>query len=333
MENKISKICYNQKNWTKPSGSYGKSPDPKSYETKSGFGHEEWLFDKSKIINGYHYGFLQSLNLKGDKHVNKNYNIYVYTSYQRKKYLVGNIKKAICISKDKSSEIFHIYKKNGWLKEMSEQLKIAGINDKSFLNTQPMIFFNNKFKFKDVEYYKPFKEISDNDKNILTTRYKLLEKKFEFIFENTDDTSDEDYKEGKIKSTNKRRKHISCDIEYDPYHDKIQKSLKEILKKEYPTVLYESSRVDLKAKTKSNEWHYYEIKTDSPKISIRNALGQLMEYCYYPNTNKAKRLFIISDRAPDNETVVYLENIRKKFGLPIYYRFFDIEKKYLSKEY
>lgn len=71
IENKISKICWNSEGWKFPSGSKGKSVVSESYETKYGFGHEEWLFDKSRMIDGYHYAFLQPLNLKTDKHVAK----------------------------------------------------------------------------------------------------------------------------------------------------------------------------------------------------------------------------------------------------------------------
>ena len=30
-------------------------------EYKYGFGHEEWLFDIAKTINGYHYGHIQAV--------------------------------------------------------------------------------------------------------------------------------------------------------------------------------------------------------------------------------------------------------------------------------
>lgn len=38
--------------------------DIKSYEVTPGFGHEEWIFDFTKLIDGYKYSFLQALNTK-----------------------------------------------------------------------------------------------------------------------------------------------------------------------------------------------------------------------------------------------------------------------------
>jgi len=35
---------------------------------------------------------------------------------------------------------------------------------------------------------------------------------------------------------------------------------------------------------KEDLWHYFEIKTDSSKLSIRKALGQILEYAYWPSS-------------------------------------------------
>lgn len=56
----ICRIYWNDKNWIKPSGWNLKNTGD-SYEALNGFGHEEWLLDNSKEIDGYHYTFLQPL--------------------------------------------------------------------------------------------------------------------------------------------------------------------------------------------------------------------------------------------------------------------------------
>jgi len=120
--NKISRICWNTANWKFPSGSFGKSNSKSSYEFINGFGHEEWIFDKSKIIDGYHYSFLQSLNLKTNLHVGKNYNISLFAiNNLNKKYFIGVLKNVECISPEESGRIYNIYKSRGWLKEMRMQ--------------------------------------------------------------------------------------------------------------------------------------------------------------------------------------------------------------------
>lgn len=139
--------------------------------------------------------------------------------------------------------------------------------------------------------------------------------------------------EGKEKSIELRKRILPGSVEYDPYHDKIQRVLRRVLKKEYQVVLYENYRVDLKAKTDSNHWHFFEIKTCLPKQSIRIAIGQLMEYAYFPSKERASKLIVISDQEPDPDLQHYLIFIRQKFKLPIYYRYFLLETEFLSKEY
>lgn len=334
MENKISKICWNSEGWRFPSGSQGKSAASSSFEAENGYGHEEWLFDKARIVDRYHYAFLQPLNLKSDKHVGKTYNIFLYTVTDGVKYFAGKIKNADCISKAESRDIYKIYKQKGWLKEMAKEIEKAGANPKTFIKTSPDIFFNIKFKFEDVIRPEEVEELSDQDANITTTRYKLLSKSnnFKFVTEISDDEN-----AGKFKNTKRRNRTYKVDSSFDPYHDKLQNALCALLrnncKNEYKTVDIEKDRVDIKAKTHSDKWHYFEIKTDNPKLSIRNAFGQILEYSYWPDLERAEKLIIITDNAPDSDTKKYLAHIRRKFNLPIFYRFFNMESNVLSEDF
>ena len=127
------------------------------------------------------------------------------------------------------------------------------------------------------------------------------------------------------------------DSSFDPYHDKMQNAICSLLrnnyKDEYKTVVIEKGRVDIKAKTHFGKWHYFEIKTDCPKLSIRSALGQILEYSYWPDSEKAEKLIIISDNVPDSDTKKYLTHIRQKFNFPIFYRSFNMEANDLSEDF
>jgi len=333
MENKISKICWNSEGWKFPSGSQGKSAASTSFEAKYGYGHEEWLFDRSRIVNGYHYAFLQPLNLKSDKHVDKTYNIYLFTITGGIKYFIGQIKNSICISKAESSEIYKIYKQKGWLKEMVKEIERAGANPKTFTEISPNIFFNIKLKYEDASILEEIEELSEQDINITTTRYKLLPMSTNFKF--VEISGDED--EGKFKNTKRRNRTYKVDSSFDPYHDKLQNALyillKDNYKNEYKNIAVEKDRVDIKAKTHSDKWHYFEIKTDSPKLSIRNAFGQILEYSYWPESERAEKMIIVSDNAPDSDTKKYLAHIRRKFNLPIFYRHFNMDSNVLSNDF
>lgn len=333
-KNKLSKICWNTENWKFPSGSQGKSVSTEAYEADTGYGHEEWLLDKSKIVDGYHYAFLQPLNIKTDKHENEIYNISLFTiNNLNKQYFVGEIKNVECINTGESIRVFKIYKSKGWIEKMREDVERVGANYEKFSNTPPEIFFNIRFKFKDVMRPDELIEVAENDINITTNRYKLLPRKSEIIF-GTD--NEEDETEGNKKNTNKRRRVFNSDCEFDPYHDQMQNAIFELLKSadyNYKKVFIEKGRVDIKAKTQQGTWHYFELKTDNPKQSIRKALGQILEYAYFPNTEKAEKLIIIADEEPNENVIKYLDHIRDKFDLPISYRHFNIDTNELSDDY
>ncbi|PZR02193.1 MAG: hypothetical protein DI539_27855, partial [Flavobacterium psychrophilum] len=90
---RISRICWNDNGWIKPSGWKGKSTHPDSHEGIYGYGHEEWLCDISKVLDGFHYGFLESIRGSEDKAAGKKYNIELFSinGESGNRYAVGRI--------------------------------------------------------------------------------------------------------------------------------------------------------------------------------------------------------------------------------------------------
>lgn len=330
---KIARICWNTNGWKYPSGTEGKSLDRHSYERSNGFGHEEWLFDKSKEWNCYHYGFLQALKVDSGVHYGKHYDIWLYSirnSGQR--YIIGRIRNVICISKHESVDVYNYYKRKKWLMAMREQVKNVGSNLQALDSASADMRFNCKFRFSDVEKLDYFQEFSKSDTNIQTTRFKLLPKVSDFTYCEVDNEEDEEH----LKSTGVRKKVYKGETEYEPYHNIIQNEIYLLLrrsyKQEYRKVRIEKNWVDIEAKTHNDKYHYYEVKTDSPKNSIRQALGQIMEYAYWPDVMKAEKLIVVSDGKPDNDTIRYLKHLRSHFRIPFYYRYYNHRTKTLSDD-
>jgi len=334
--NKITRLSWNSYRWQRPSGPSGKSQNMDAYEAISGFGHEEWLLDKTAIINGFHYGFIQSLNIDSDKHVGGRYDITLFTiNNLGKKYEVGLLRNAECISGDESKEIYGKYVQNGWIAKMQRDLQIENADVHKFNETDPSRFFNIKFRFSDAIIHEEMPEIRKDDINITTNHFKLLPKKTpEVAYVILEETGSEG--DGNRKNTKKRKKLYNVECEYDPYHDEMQNALFDLLKsghEGYRQVKIEHGRVDIKAMSSVGEWHYFEIKTDGPKLCIRKALGQVMEYAYFPDFEYAKRLLIIGDTVPDAESIRYLQYIRDRFKLPVWFRAFDKNSRILSPEF
>lgn len=328
---KIARICWNTHDWKRPSGSEGKSQSGDSYEKNIGFGHEEWLLDDSRIYepDGYHYAFLQPMNVGSGKHVGKNYDIHLFTiSPFKQKVYIGCLRNAIGVSPEESEKVFQYYKEKGWVEEMTEEIHYIG---GTVTDIKPKWMFNVKFKFSDAELYYSNKPILTKD-SIKSHRYILMDKKQELVFE----TDNEE--KIKVLDTNSFVKTTEKgEVLVDPLHKKIQNAVVELIKDQYVHPYIESEleqddgqRVDIKGRFKeTGEWHYFEIKTDSAKKSIREALGQILEYAHYPHNNRATKLFIVGPQKPDDKDVQYMETLRNTYHIPIWFRWYSFEEKKL----
>ena len=325
---KIARICWNTRGWRTPSGREGKSQSEDSYENENGFGFEEWIWDDSRIYapDGYHYGFLQPMNVESGKHIGAVYDIHLYTiSPLKQKVYVGCLHHAVGVSPEESQKVYQYYTERGWIEAMKDEIRYAGGTVKDF---EPERFFNVKFKFPEATLNRSNMPILTPD-SIRSYRYILMDKENDFAIERDE--------EGTVKVLD-----TSCFIKttekgevlIDPLHKKIQNAVAKLLKKEYVHPYVETGlsdaggqRVDIRAIFKeTGEWHYFEIKTDSAKKSIRDALGQILEYAHYPNMKRATKLFIVGPDQPDDKDVAYMEFIRKTYGIPIWFRWYSFEQ-------
>lgn len=335
-QNKITRLSWNTNAWRSPSGWIGKSRSESTHEGRHGFGFEEWLFDFSKTINGYQYGFIRGFETKKQKHAGKVYNVHLYSQNNLGQYFyIGHIKQLQGISRYDSELIYEEYKSRNWLLEMEKTLAEVEADVPKFRAIDPGLFCNVRFKAVDVAQLSEMEELSDLDGNVTTDRFKLLDYKGTIAVEVEPILDEED--QGKFKNTEPRKRTFNGEQVYDPYHDRMQNEIVEHLRSEpkygYKKVYIEKSRVDVKAVNILGEWDYFEIKTNSPKRCIREALGQVMEYAYYPSLERAKNIIIVGDTAPDLSTIQYLDYLRERFSLPLSYRFFDWTNGTLSKDF
>lgn len=321
-QERIARICWNSLEWKRPSGRIGKSKSKGSYEKISGWGHEEWLLDETKLVDGYHYAFLEQLNGK-DCYEGKEYDIHLFTITPDNTWVyIGLIKDVVVLNDEEIKQVVLQYQKRGWLKEMKKDIINAGGDTTDF---NPYLLFNMKFKLSNAK-------INYSNKPILKPhsighRYNLMYKREDFAFIrnskgriNTLDTS-------KVVRNSKSGK-----IEIDPIHKKIQNAVFRILSPFYEDLSMEEEdefghRIDIKGKLKeSGELDFFEVKTSSAKNSIREALGQILEYAHYPSENRADKLYIIGCIKPDGNDMAYLEFLRKQYKLPIWFRWYSFEE-------
>jgi hypothetical protein len=157
---------------------------------------------------------------------------------------------------------------------------------------------------------------------------------FEFESGQDDESIDEEFS---LTSNYVREKR---EVEIKLLHKQISRSLTKYLvsiygsinvRAEHP-VRSSQKRIDLLVRTKC-QYYFYEIKTYlSIKTSIREALGQLLEYTFDIGVVQPVEMIIISHIPADDSIVKYMEFLRESYKMPLYYQCFDIKTFFLSEK-
>ena len=79
-------------------------------------------------------------------------------------------------------------------------------------------------------------------------------------------------------------------------------------------------RIDAVVRT-ADGYIFYEIKVGlSLQSCIRVAVGQLLEYSYWPGSQRAHSLVIVGEARLDTEGHAYIEALQKNLNIPISYQ-------------
>lgn len=330
---KIARICWNSNGWITPSGRLGKSVNKESYEYQNGYGHEEWLLDTTKLIDGYHYGYIQAIGKHRDTYLDQVFDVSLYSinSDTKQRWWLGEIKNLEVISAKESAKVYKVYKKNGWYKEMISQLKQVGANIDEFKNfVTPDIFSVVRYRPEDLNLLEEPQEFSADDPSVTSNYYNLKNKKlepnlevkkgFQFIA---------GHNAGKGAS---KRSYSDHKNDISLLHNQIQTALYKRLSTTFDDGCVGTevscglgNRIDLVVNDE-DKYSLYEIKVlKNAKSCIREALGQLMEYAFYIEEISIDKLVIVSPHELKNSDKQYLDRLQKKFGLPVEYLQFNIE--------
>lgn len=323
MADKLVRLCWNSNLWRKPSGPENKSTNKQSYECEHGFGLEEWLFDTSKEIDGYHYGFIQIRgNAKNNFiHAKETHDVAFYTIFEKDKFLVAEISSLIFIDKKESDKIWKEYTNRGWDKQMLDQLSKAGIN-KNKIKLKDLREFNVKFKKENLKFY-------DTEQrsfiNVSPMRYILRDMSGSEEIRKTLIPGNHNFEDSPTKRQNKKSV-----TEVERLHKTIQKDLFEQLNQKYPgKVGAEQHGIDLFVEEKG-EYILYEVKTNPDvRHCIREAMGQLLEYAYASTyfkdkeEMKIKSLVIVSPHDLTKEMENYLNYLKERVKLPLTYEKYE----------
>lgn len=329
MAHKLARICWNDYGWQRPSGREGKTSLRGAFEHKTGFGHEEWLLDTSKIVDGYHYGYTQAVSKHRDSYLDEPFQLSLYSINNRSKqrWWLGTIQNVLSVSEEESARVYDLYEKRGWLDQMRAQLAAVGADMAAFKrHVTRRNFAVLKFRIEDLDLLDKPLEFDYGDPAVTSDYYNLKN----FIRKPAlPALSDEVFvfRSGHKPPTDKKR------LEYDRHerdvnnhHNHVQGQLFAKLCEDHggDNVGTEintgvGSRVDLVVRD-GKKYALYEIKTGpSLQSCVREAIGQLLEYRHVIGHTKVSRLVVVSPHSPDMHIEKYLRFMRTSHSIPIYY--------------
>jgi hypothetical protein len=349
---RIVRLCWNDKGWVRPSGWEGKSKS-KSHEKEYGYGHEEWLFDTGRLIDGYHYGFLEPIRKEIDAFKNKTFDVKLFTinGDTDDRYWAGMINDLEVIDPHTAERIRQEYIRRGWLQVMEDEVKKIQELKKikqGWSNYKGLDFFNVRFRPENIHTEYPYRLMSPDNPLVKASRYSFIIEKEEylsgfytidtpFFFRGTNKPLDNRHAGAPLTRTFTRE---LISVEITELHQKISYGLTRKLREkygdwnvdpEYPAGFL-GREIDIVVRD-NDEIIFYEIKTYNALIqSIRIAVGQLMEYALWTNHARAEKWIIVTQPHADlSAASTYFSHIRDNYGLPLYYQTYDWETDRLSR--
>lgn len=350
---RIVRLCWNDKGWISPSGWHGKSKMKGSHEAQYGYGHEEWLFDTSRLLDdGYHYGFIEPIRESLSRYAGQTFDVQFFSinGQTKQRYWTGRIKELQVLTLDQAEKTRVYYHAKGWLKSMETEIKELqmeknAIKKKGWSEYNGLDIFNVRFKpdsLNTTNLYVPIRKSSPLYKQ---SRYVFLIEKpelgmnypIESVFTFT--YTNQHILELDHRLPTKTRV-IPNPVEMNQMHEEISLRLTHKLWDVYGKANVERNHpasflgreIDIVVNAKEG-LIFYEIKTYNALIqSIRAAIGQLMEYAHWSRQDRAKKLVLVTQHYMDEaEGIRYIRHIRSKYQLPFFYQSFDLKTGYLSE--
>lgn len=217
-----------------------------------------------------------------------------------------------------------------WCDQDFERIYIGPVKEISdaWLKSRTFIFIGKLQPENKIDFKKVLKTFDE-----LLTPYIFVEKSensgiVEYINENDEFKFEvKNRKLPKNRDYSLEEKAVNPNVRHSLIQEKLIKKLRE--KYGYKNVSPENKiggkKIDVVLRN-GKEFVFYEVKvSDSTKACIRDAIGQLMEYAYWPGRKNADLLVVVGEEEIDNKTTLYLKYLKDKFNLPIQYEKISID--------
>jgi hypothetical protein len=327
----LNRMCWNSRNWQFPTG----TSNDGGYTAEMGFGHEEWNFQTEDEVDGHIYGYLYyQPSVRSVQKANGSFRIFFWSKHPetRQDFVVGSYDDARLISVQEYDQLDKVFTSNRIYERRATELNAAvpSMSYEDALQEVMAAVRSRYLKFKcPTEKVRIFADQIPLEAFIPNRKYSPRFRSPTFIELN--DIASQTTTINSLQRT--RRKSLSALAE-DAYYRETAASLKRILPRHntlsnrfsnwlkamgYENVVQEENFVDITF-SKGEKQYRAELKTCygvTTTKAIREALGQILEYNYYPGRFTVDYWVLILDEMPTDEDISYLSTIAKKHAFPL----------------
>jgi len=316
----MQRVCWNTRGWQIPTG----STKEKGFPGENGFGHEEWNFQLADTWDGhiFPYTYLvpqEKILLKN----NGKFDIGFFSRHQEQNewIFIGIHHNAQLIENDEYQKIIKSFSDRGIFARRADELRAASHKFNEYKKALKEV--TDAFKKRYVRVKSPISDIEIFPQPIPIAkpsnhRFKSFTYVDHFPAINTKkrDAKKEPSalaEDGYYRESQRNLKIII------PQHNKLSNSFCKWLSSKGVTAKQEKNFIDILFHVGKEDFIaelkiVYGVGTTK---AIRESLGQLFEYNYYPGRNVKNKWLVILDQEPMDSDLRYIDNLRNERNLPI----------------
>ncbi|MGL6006115.1 hypothetical protein [Aeromonas sobria] len=315
----LIRIGWNSAGWRRPTGEMlGKE---NSYVSEYGFGIEDWNFSTTDLIDGMVFGYTRHSPSEKCVELHEKNNIWFFSiAPNNKRYLVGCYHNARFITKETKKRIKEIFIKSDVFQKRVDEILSLDLPKTNSIESaiSELGYFSNNLCVEpnDISVFSPPIELTSDMIgrepkwiNRYTSRITLehppiiptakpettINNENVFLIENTYSK----FTAAQLKIINRMHNQLS-----NRFRDWL-------ISINANDIVAEKNHVDVKC-IFANEKYIFELKTTAsqpPRLALRDAIGQLLEYSYYPGRIEQTHLVIVVDEKPSNTDIEWLRNL------------------------
>lgn len=324
----LQRLCWNTHLWRSPSGAVPVGED--SYAGRYGFGHEEWNFNTNDVIDGHVYGYIY--HQPPDDRLPGPVDIYFYAlTPSKQRVLVGVYKEARYLNSAERGHLKQRMEDLGILDRRAEEIEAFGRTIFADSQKKARELLRREFAWnlrvlpEHVHVYRPheiLERVGPRQAKHLN-RYSRATH-LELPPHGAPESEDVGNHGGAaLAAAPYVRENAAREIIVERRHTQLAERFCAWLGSAGATsIQVEQRSVDLQCGYAGERW-MFELKTCDtrpPRHALREAVGQVLEYNFFPGRNPYSHSGIVIDIPPSQSEIDWIRRLREQgFSMEVFW--------------